>query len=64
MVMDHVLVNGDPADNSEIDALRQKSLRLEEENARLRSLLADHGIASEAAAKQTQRPSEPSLRPS
>ena len=44
MVMDHGLVNGDPADNSEIDALRQKRLRLEEA-ARLRSLLADHGIA-------------------
>src|SRR5580692_9132450 len=59
MVMDHVLVNGDPADNSEIDALRQKCLRLEEENARLRSLLADHGIASEAVAEPTQRPVEP-----
>jgi hypothetical protein len=59
MVMDHVLVNGDPADNSEIDALRQKCLRLEEENARLRSLLADHGIASEGVAKPTQRPVEP-----
>src|ERR1700723_3062094 len=61
MVMDHGLVNGDPADNSEIDALRQKCLLLEEENARLRSLLADHGVASEAGAKHTQRPSEPSV---
>jgi hypothetical protein len=51
-------VNRDPADNSGIDALRQKSLLLEEENARLRNLLADHCIDSEAAAKQTQRPSE------
>ncbi len=59
--MDHGLVNGDRTDISEIDALRRKCLRLEEENARLRSLLADHGIASEAAAKQTQRPAEPSL---
>ena len=64
MVMDHVLVNGDPADNSEIDALRQKRLRLEEENARLRSLLADHGIASEGVAKPTQRPVEPTSKKS
>ena len=59
MVMDHGLVNGGPADNSEIDALRQKCLRLEEENARLRSLLADHRVASEAGAKPPQRPVEP-----
>jgi hypothetical protein len=58
--MDHGLVNGDPADKSD-DALRQKCLRLEEENARLRSLLTDHGIASDAAAKQTHIPSEPSV---
>jgi superfamily II DNA or RNA helicase len=58
MVMDHRLVNGDPADNSD-DALRRKCLHLEQENARLRSLLADHGIASEAVAKTTQRPAEP-----
>jgi hypothetical protein len=57
--MDHGLVNGDPADNSEIDALRTKCLRLEKENAQLRTLLADHGIASEALAKQPLQPAEP-----
>jgi hypothetical protein len=57
--MDHGQVNGDRGDNSEISELRKKCLDLEKENARLRSLLADHGIASEAFAKQTQRPAEP-----
>src|SRR5579862_7135734 len=57
--MDHGLVNGDRAHSAEIDALRKKCLHLEHENARLRSLLADYGIASEAVAKQTHRPAEP-----
>jgi hypothetical protein len=52
-------VNGDRAYSAEIDALRKKCLHLEHENARLRSLLADYGIASEAVAKQTHRPAEP-----
>jgi hypothetical protein len=56
--MDHGLVNGDRVDTAEIDALRTKCLRLEKENARLRTLLADHGIASEALAKQPL-PAEP-----
>ena len=57
--MDHGQVNGDRADNSEIDELRKKCLHLEKENERLWSLLADHGIPSEACAKQMQRPAEP-----
>lgn len=51
-------MSGDRADNSEIDVLRRKCFHLEQENARLRSLLEDHGIASEAVAKQPQRPAE------
>jgi len=53
------LVNGDRADSAEIDALRRKCLHLEQENARLRSLLTEQGLASEAVAKETQRPAEP-----
>lgn len=57
--MDHGLVNGDRADSADIDVLRSKCLRLEEENARLRNLIADHGIASEALGQRTQQSSEP-----
>jgi len=54
-------MSGDRADNSEIDVLRRKCFHLEQENARLRSLLEDHDIASEAVAKQPQRPAEQTL---
>jgi superfamily II DNA or RNA helicase len=58
--MDHGLVNGDRADSADIDVLRRKCLRLEEENARLRSLLAEHGIASsEPPPMPTRRPVAP-----
>jgi hypothetical protein len=57
--MDHGLVNGDRADRAEIDVLRRKCLHLEEENARLRNLIADRGIASEALGKRTQQSPEP-----
>ena len=57
--MDDGLVKGDRTDSIEIDTLRSKCCHLEEENARLRRLLADRGIASEPVATQTQRPIEP-----
>jgi hypothetical protein len=48
----------------EIDALRRKCRQLEEENGRLRSLLAERGIASGPVPKPTQRTIEPTLNKS
>ena len=55
--MDDGLVKGDHIESAEIDALRKKCRQLEEENDRLRGLLAKHGIA--AGPMPTQLPADP-----
>jgi hypothetical protein len=60
--MDDGLVKGDHIEGAEIDALRKKCRQLEEENYRLRGLLAEHGIAD--GLMPTQRSADPaSIRP-
>src|ERR1017187_2809216 len=56
--MDDGLMKGNHAD-SDIDALRIKCRQLEEENGRLRSLLAQHGAAPGTVPRPAQRPVEP-----
>ena len=57
--MDDELVKGDQTESAEVDALRQKCRQLAEENERLRSLLAQHGIAPDPVPSPTQQPVEP-----
>ncbi|HKW98823.1 MAG TPA: hypothetical protein VJN43_13885 [Bryobacteraceae bacterium] len=57
--MDDELVKGDQTESDEVDALRQKCRQLAEENERLRSLLAQHGIAPDPVPSPTQQPVEP-----
>ena len=59
LVDDGLMKGKHPGD--EIDALRRKYRELEEENGRLRSLLAEQGIASGPVAKPPQRIIEPAL---
>ncbi len=58
-LIDDELVKGDQIESAEVDGLRRKCLQLAEENVRLRSLLAQHGIAPGSVPRPTQRPVDP-----
>ena len=57
--MDDGLVKGDKIGDTEISALRKKCRNLEEENERLRKLLAEHPVVADSAPITTQPPVEP-----
>jgi hypothetical protein len=55
-LIDDELVKGDQIESAEVDALRGRCRQLAEENGRLRSLLAQHGIAPGSVPRPTQQP--------